>query len=230
MTKNHLKRIAMPTTWNAKEKKKLVWVARPNPGAHSLREGMPLILVLRDLLKYSNTARETKHILNNKQILIDGIKRKDHRFNVGFMDVVSIPELKEEYRIILDKNGRLNLSKIDEKESKIKICKIKGKGLSKGKMELRLSDGRTMLLDKKDNFKTGDSIVIGIPEQKIISHLPIEKGSFIIMIDGKKIGSTGIIEGIKGNFVSIKSKEGIFETLKKNCFVLGKQKSELKIE
>ena len=241
MVKNHLKRIAMPTTWTTAEKKGVVWVARPNPGAHSLDDGMPLVLVIRELLKYANSTREVKHILNHKKILIDGVQRKDFRFNVGFMDAISIPDLKENYRVVLNKFNRLVLIKIDGEEAKEKICQIKGKGLHKGKTQLRLSDGRVILADKKEKYSTGDSALISVPEQKIIKHVPFEKGVTVQLIKGKKAGVIGTVQEIKmysehnikenqEDMVVVKSGNETFETLKKYCFVLGKQKSELKVE
>ncbi len=220
----------MPSTWTTKEKKSLVWVTRVNPGAHPLDKGMPLVLVLREILGYANTSREAKQILNNKEILIDGVRRKDHRFNIGLMDSIAIPEIKENYRISLGANKRLKLVKIDAKEAKLKLCKIKGKGLCKGKIELRLSDGRTILHDKKEVYKTGDSVVIEVPEQKIVEHIKFEKGCHVLIINGKNTGSIGIVEEIKENNVKIKSKNNEFETLKKYCLVIGKGGSALKLE
>lgn len=230
MVKNHLKRIAMPTTWTTKEKKTFTWVARAKPGMHSFEEGMPLVLVLREMLNHANSAREVKYILSNKQVLIDGIRRRDHKFTVGFMDSISIPELNENYRISLNENGKLSLIKIDKKESAEKLVKIRGKGLYKGKTQLRLSDGRTMLIEKsKEEYKTSDSLLISVPEQKIMSHLKFEKGALVLLTDGKKIGNIGVIEEIKKDNVKIKAKNIEFETLKKYCFVIGKQKPALTI-
>lgn len=229
MAKNHLKRIAMPSTWTAREKKRAVWIAKVNPGAHSADEGMPLVLVIREVLRYANTAREARQILNNKAVLVDGIRRKDLKFNVGLMDIISMPELKESYRISLDERRRLNLVKIDEKEAGLKLCRINGKGMFRGKIELRLSDGRTILISGKSEYKVGDSLVIEIPKQKIAEHLKLENGSYVMLTDGKRIGSTGNIEEIKGSLVKIKSGKEEFDTLKKYCFVAGKQKPVLTI-
>lgn len=241
MVKNHLKRIAMPVTWTTKEKKSVAWVTRPNPGSHPLDEGMPLMLALREILHYANTAREVKQILNHKTILVDGKRRKDHRLGIGLMDVLSIPELKENYRMSLNKYNKLNLIAIDEKESKIKICKIKGKGLYEGKTQLRLSDGRTILVDKKEKYQTGDSVVISLPEQKIIKYVAFEKGSVVLLTKGRKAGVIGSVQEIKSHskenkkenqedMVVVKSGNDTFETLKRYCFVVGKQKPEVTIE
>ncbi len=225
----------MPKTWTTQEKKKVYWVARARPGAHSLENGMPLVLILREMLKYAETARESKHILNHKNVMIDGVRRKDHRFIVGLMDVISITELKEHYRVSINKYGKLQLIKADEKEANSKICKIKGKGLHNGKTQLRLSDGRTLLVEK-GAYKTGDSVVISVPDQKITKHLAFEKGAEVLLTKGKKIGTTGKIHDIKPAsenheaVVVIKTGSETFETLKNYCLVIGKEKSTFKLE
>jgi small subunit ribosomal protein S4e len=229
MVKNHTKRMAMPTSWTTQQKKGIKWVANARPGAHSKEEGMPLVLVLREVLKYANTAREAKHILNHKNVLVDGVRRKDHRFMVGLMDTVSLPDVKEYYRILLKENGKLELVKIDEKEATTKVCKINGKGQSEKKTQLRLSDGRTILVEKGE-YKTADSVVINVPDQKITSHLKFEKGALVLITAGKRIGNIGTVAEIKGDVVKIASKDGDYETLKKYCYVVGKQKPIITIE
>ncbi len=229
MVRNHLKRLAMPNTWTTQQKKGITWVARANSGAHSMEEGMPLVLVLREMLKLGNTAREVRNILHHKELLVDGIRRKDHKFNVGLMDVLAIPETKEYFRISLNKYRKLVPIKIEEKESNSKICTIKGKGLYKGKIQLRLSDGRTILIQKGE-YKTSDALVISVPDQKILLHIKFEKGAAVLLTGGKNIGKIGVIENIKNNLVTIKSNNELFEASKDNCFVVGKNKPALTIE
>ncbi|MBN2420891.1 30S ribosomal protein S4e [Candidatus Woesearchaeota archaeon] len=228
MVKNHLKRIAMPKTWTTADKKGIVWAPKVNPGAHSMNEGLPLVILMRELLKLANTKREVRNILNHKKILIDGKQRKDHKFNVGLMDIISIEETKENFRMSFNKYGKLVPVAIDQKEAKEKICKIKGKGFYEGKSQLRLSDGRIILIEK-GNYKTSDSIIITVPEQKIVQHLPFEKGAAIMLTGGKKIGVIGVIEEIKKDVIRIKSHNDVFETDKKHCFVVGKGKPSLTV-
>lgn len=240
MVRNHLKRFVMPTTWTTQEKKKIAWVARPNPGAHSMAEGMPLVVVIREMLRYANSAREVKQIVQHKSVLIDGKRRKDHRFNVGLMDVISLPEVKENYRISINKYGKLSLIRIDEKEASSKVCQIRGKGLSQGKTELRLSDGRTLLVEK-GTYRTGDSVMISVPDQKILKHFALEKGATVLLTKGKKIGIIGTVQEVKmfseknvkenqEDVVVVKSGKETFETLKRYCFVVGKEKPAVTIE
>ena len=190
---------------------------------------MPIVLIFREMLDYAKTTREVKQILQTKNVLVDGTRQKNHRFNVGLMDVISIPEIKENFRISLNVNGRLSLIKIDEKEATTKIAKIEGKSMHKGKIQLQLLGGRTIIIDK-GSYKTSDSLVISVPDQKIKEHLKFEKGASILLTGGKNIGVIGTLEDIKENTVGIKVKEGKFETLKKYCYVVGKSKPALKIE
>lgn len=85
--KNHLKRVAAPRTWPI-TRKTSKWVVKPTPGAHSEERGMPLVVVLRDLLHLADKSKEIKQILHEGQVLVDGRVRKDHRFVVGMFDTV----------------------------------------------------------------------------------------------------------------------------------------------
>lgn len=227
MVKRHLKRLAIPKSWDIK-KKSNKFTTRPVPGAHSFELGMPLNLIIRDLLNYAKTNREVKKILNNKEILVDDKTRKDYRFITGFMDIISIPKLKENYRIILNKKGNLFLLQITEQEAKIKICKIIGKKLVKGKTQLNLFDSRNVLVDK-DNYKVGDSVVIEIPTQKIKEHLKLEKGTSVFVMGGKKIGTIGAVEDIIDRKIICKHNNSIFEVPFDYIFVVGKNKPLIKL-
>jgi len=229
MVKNHLKRLNAPKSWPIK-RKETVWIVRPNPGAHEFAYSIPLTIALRELLKHAKTTREVKHIVYNKEVLVDGKRRKDIAYPVGLMDVISIPEIKENYRILFNNKGKITAIKIDDKEAKIKICKIKSKKLIKGKTQLNTTDGRNLLIDK-DEDKVGDSVVIELEKQKIVQHLKMEKGALIYLIGGKHISSVGNVEKIEKNKLIFKTKENnVYETLKKFAFVIGKDKALITIE
>src|SRR3989338_4879108 len=121
MVKRHLKRIAAPRRWHI-QRKANVFITRPNPGAHSLELGLSLNTMLKDLIKVARTTREVKGILNTKEVLVDGKRRKDVHHLVGFMDVIEIPQTNQAFRISFDGHGRLVAVKIDPKEAKLKLC------------------------------------------------------------------------------------------------------------
>lgn len=228
MGKKHLKRLNAPNTWNIK-KKGLKYIKRPYPGPHNLTNGIPLMVFLRDILKLAKTNKEAKSILKSHEILVDGLRRKEVKFNVGFLDTISAPYIKEYYRIIFDSKGRLTGIKIDEKESKLKICKIIGKTMLKGKkMQINLSDGKN-ITDNTDS-KIQDSVLIEVPKVKIKQEIKLEKGALVFLIGGKHRGSIAKVEDIKENIMKCKSGDDIFETRKKYAFVIGKDKALIKVQ
>merc|ERR1711881_438160 len=76
------------------------WAPRPSTGPHKLRECLPLILVLRNRLKYALTGKEVQKILMQRLVKIDGKVRTDPNFPVGFMDVISIEKTDEHFRVL----------------------------------------------------------------------------------------------------------------------------------
>jgi len=182
-----LKRLLIPKFWKV-SKKAYKWAVSPRPGPHKKFEGIPLQVVVRDILKLGETGKEARSIIKMGEILVDGKKRKDHAFPVGLMDVISIPKSKKHYMVLPCKKG-LELKEISEKEAGKKICKIKNKTMvRKGKLQLNLHDGRNLLVEK-DVYKTGDSVLIEVPSQKIVDHVKLEKGNIglIISINGQRL-------------------------------------------
>ena len=224
----HLSRLAMPRSWKIKRKERK-WVTRPLPGPHSFKLGMPLNVLLRDVLGYAGTAKEVKLILNNQEILVDGIRRKEPKFIVGLMDVFSIPKIKKQFRVLFDKKGHIIALAIKPEEAKIKPCKIIGKTVvKKGKLQLNLYDGKNILTEDKA-AKVEDSVILEIPSQKIKELLKLEKGAVVYLTGGKYMGETGIIKEITGNKIIYKRGEDVFETLKEYAFVIGKGKPMIQL-
>ena len=58
---------------------------RPSTGPHKLRECLPLIVFLRNRLKYALTYDETKKVTMQRLIKIDGKVRTDITYPAGFM-------------------------------------------------------------------------------------------------------------------------------------------------
>lgn len=227
--KKHLKRLAAPKSWPIK-RKETKFIMRPLPGAHSFKLATSLAIILKDVLDIAKNNREIKNILNDKGILVDGKRIKEPRFLVGIMDVISIPETKENFRVLLTKKGKLRLLKISEDESKIKLSKIINKTVMKGsKIQLNLNDSRNMIVDKGD-YKSGDVLVLNLPDQKITDVIKFEKGATVYTVGGKHTAEIALIEEIKGNIITLKSKDKKFESTKGNCFIAGKDKAAIKLE
>jgi len=192
----HLKRYAMPKHIPLPRKTE-TFIVRAMPGPHKIAWSMPLQVLLRDVLKLAETAAEARIILRAGKVLVDKKPRKEPKFPVGLMDVIEIPELGQQFRIVSGKRG-MELEKITGDESKTKLCRILGKTVIKGGVQqLNLSDGRNILAGKKSSYKAGDSVVIGLPGQEILKHYSFEKGTPAFISAGRNIGTAGIIKKAK---------------------------------
>lgn len=224
MGKQHITRLAVPKSWDVPTKTTR-FTTRPLPGAHPIKMGVPLNIVIRDMLGLAKTAKEVKTLLHNKEILVDGKERREPKMIVGLMDVVSVPKTKSHYRLIVNNKGKIIAVEIKEDEAKFKLAKIIGKSkIRGGKMQINLSDGRNVIVDK-DVYNTNSSIVINIPENKIKEEIKLEKGVIILLIGGKHMGEVGVIEELDENKVVYKEDNRSQLTLKKYAFVIGKDKS-----
>ncbi|MCP2506807.1 MAG: 30S ribosomal protein S4e [Candidatus Thalassarchaeaceae archaeon] len=229
MSSSHIKRLMMPRSWPL-PRKTSIWVQKPNPSGHSIENCMPLTLILRDVLAIAHTKREAKKILHSRKILVDGRIETDSARGVGLMDVLTIDGIN--YRCILDTNGKLRYRIISEKSAKSKICMVTGKTTIKGGVtQLHLHDGRNILLDSTSQYNTGDSIVISLPEQKILTHLPMEKDSLAYLIGGNHIGETAKITdfSIKRSSKPNETSFDDFLTVSEYVFIIGNE-SDLPLE
>ena len=223
MSKKHLSRLNMPKCWPVKRKSSK-WVTKPNPGPHPLKACIPLSILIKDLLGHTETTKQTKNIIANKEVLIDKKPRKDHKYPVGIMDTVEIPKTKEYYRLILNQKGRFTLHPIKKEETEIKPYKIIGKTiLKKKKIQLNLFDGKNLLVDK-DNYKVGDTIVLNLINNKIGSHLKLEKNSKVYLTSGNYVGKIAVISEFDKrdpNTITLKHNKEEIKTSKKYLFVIG---------
>src|SRR3989344_3965189 len=121
MVKRHLSRLAAPKSWPI-ERKQNKWIVRPNQGPHSLEEGIPLGLAIRNILHQARTIKEVKKILIDKNILVDKKIRQDYKFPLGIMDVLELPKTKDSSRVLFNKKGKFTLKSINNEESNLKPC------------------------------------------------------------------------------------------------------------
>ena len=219
-----MKRLTAPRWWPIKRKEsKFVISAR---GAHPKDFSLPLLVLVRDVLKIAETNREAKGIIKRGEVLVDKKKRKDPKFGIGLFDVIEIPAMKKAWRAV-PKNG-LSFIEIPESEANRKICKIMDKKTLKGnKNQLNLSDGRNLLTDKK--YSTYDSLIIELPEQKVVDHLKFEKGSTVLVIRGSNAGKLAKIKIIEKNRLWLDN-GSLFEIPKDLVVIVGREEPLLKIE
>jgi len=226
----HQRRMASPTSWPV-ERKTHAWVVGANAGSHSKETGIPLLVVVRDLLKIANSSKEAKRIINEGSILVDGKTRKDYKYIAGLFDIISLPALNEHYRVLLDHNNRFKLFK--ESADAKKLCRINNKTIiRKGAVQLNLHDGSNIIATNE--FRTFDTLMLSIPDRKIARHIPYRPGNLALIVGGEHSGEKGKIKQIRkvrgsGTNMVVLSNEKEFETIEDYVFVVGESAPELKV-
>ncbi len=62
-----------------------IWAPKPSAGPHSTRECLPLVIIIRNRLKYALSRGEAMQICMQKEVKIDGKVRTDINYPAGFM-------------------------------------------------------------------------------------------------------------------------------------------------
>ena len=232
MVKKHLFRLAAPKTWLV-PRKMIRFIVRPLPGKHPFDLGIPLSILLRKMLGLANTTKEIRYLLNNKVVLVDGRRVKDRHYQVGLMDVLSIPDIGKNYRILINRQNQIYVREIDEKEAKYKLCKIVGKTAIKGgQIQLNLHDAKNVIT--KEKFSVGDTVIFEF-DKGITGRLELKEGNLAYLVSGKHVGSYGGIVRIvktkrRKDEIIIKRDSTEIRTAKRYAFVVGDEKPRISLD
>jgi|APSaa5957512535_1039671.scaffolds.fasta_scaffold05912_4 small subunit ribosomal protein S4e len=187
----HLKRQKVPKSWPI-TRKGTKYLVRPNSDIHS---GIPILIILRDMLKIAQNRREVKRAIHEKNILLNNKKVTDEKNVAKLFDIVSIVPSKKNYKMIFSQKGKFELEEIKNTELNKKIVKIVNKKtVKKKKVQINLSDGRNFISDIKCNV--GDSAVINFTSNKIDKIIEFKEKNKVVVIAGNHIGEQGIITKI----------------------------------
>lgn len=234
---HHLKRLPAPAYWPI-QRKQFKWIVKPRPGPHKTTQCIPLLLVVREVLKMAKTRREARFLLSEENIKVDGKVRRDEKFPVGIMDVIDIPLIKTYFRILPAPNKGLVLHPINRKENEFKLCQIMNKtNVKGGHLQLNLNDGKNILLriadpknPKEDIYDTYDTLKIQIPNVEISDYLKLKEGVLAMVTGGKNLGRWGEVIKIgrsKGPYsptITLKdNKDNQFTTIIDYVFAIGKR-------
>jgi small subunit ribosomal protein S4e len=203
----HLKRKPAPGFWPI-HRKEYVWVFKSKPGPHALDHSLPLAMVVRDILGFAKTRGETKNIISQGKILVDGQARKELAFPVGLMDVISVPEAELHYRVLSHEKG-FSLHSIEEDESAFKLCRIENKTVTgQGHVQLNLHDGTNRLIQvadaknpHEDVYETLDVLKVAIPNGEIVEQIKLAKNAPVLITGGQN-------RGVHGKLVEIEEVAG----------------------
>merc|ERR1712139_348466 len=194
--KKHMKRLSAPKHWML-DKMGGTWAPRPSTGPHKMRECLPLILVLRNRLKYALTAKECETICMNRLIKVDGKVRTDINFPCGFMDVISIEKTDEHFRMLYDAKGRFVVHRLNHKnfpkEMNFKLCRVVRVSLAaKGVPCITTHDGRTIRYPDP-LAKNNDIVKLDLATGKAVDLIKFEVGRTAIITKGHNQGRIGTI-------------------------------------
>lgn len=207
------------------------WSVTPTPATHKKQDSIPMLIVLRDYLKLGDKEREITRVLNNNMVRVDGKIVKDRRFPVGFMDVLTIENMENEYIIMYDLKGKL-VVRINSPENKgVKLSKVVKKTIiGNNKIQLGFHDGKTITTDRKD-IHTSDVLLVKVPELEIVDVLKLADGDKVFITGGSHVGELASIKSIEVKKSSVKNmvhlNEG-FSTIKDYMFVVGTPKYTFK--
>jgi small subunit ribosomal protein S4e len=184
------------------------------------------------MLKLVNSSKEAKRILHDGSVLVDGNVVRDYRFPVGLFDVITMPKTDTSYRVLLDRKQRLMLHKVTD--SGIKLYRITDKtNVKGGATQLNLHDGSNIISDEF-SYRTSDSVLVSIPERKVLQHFVYKPGNLALITGGAHSGELATIKEIKKvrssmpNMVSLQSTYD-FETVEDYVFVIGKNTPEIEL-
>ncbi|KAJ1677761.1 40S ribosomal protein S4 [Spiromyces aspiralis] len=221
-----MKRLAAPKHWML-DKLTGTYAPKPSPGPHKQRECLPLIVFLRNRLKYALNGREVKAILMQRLVKVDGKVRTDTTYPAGYMDVITLEKTGENFRLVYDTKGRFTIHRITDEEAKYKLGKVKRCQLgAKGIPYIVTHDGRTIRYPDP-LIKVNDTVKIDIETGKVTDFIKFETGNIAMVTGGRNMGRVGVIthrERHHGGFdiVHIKdAKERDFATRLSNVFVIG---------
>jgi small subunit ribosomal protein S4e len=207
---NHQKRLSVPDSWPVERKTATFTVKAEGPHGDS---GVPLVIVLRDVLEYVNSTKEADYAVNSGGVLVNGGSPTDSRRPIGMFDILSFPDRDEYYRVFPDQGGRLGLTPIDEDAANSRLGKIIDKTTVSGdRTQLNLHDGSNLLVEESvapeeqrggggvpadpDEYSGGDSVVVENESKEIVAHFPFEEGALVTAVNGAHAGEIGEISEI----------------------------------
>ena len=226
MTK-HQKRLAVPKSWPV-ERKEETYTTKAAAGPHG-GAGVPLLIVLRDVLGYADSKKEARYALGQDSVLVNGTAISDERQPIGMFDILAFREREEYYRVFPDEGGRLSLTPIDAESAGSKLGKIAGKAqVPGGDTQLTLHDGQTLLVEDATTYDGNDSIVVSNDGNEIVAHFTYEEGALVTAVSGAHAGRIGTIDeiqvtpGSSPNNVLIETESGEerFETIEEYVVVI----------
>ena len=207
-------------------RKEETYTTKAAAGPHG-ESGVPLLIVLRDVLGYVDSKKEARYALGEDSVLVNGKAVSDERQPIGMFDILAFREREEYYRVFPDEGGRLSLTPIDADSAGSKLGKIVGKTqIAGGDTQLALHGGETLLVEDATAYDANDSIVVSNDDDDIVAHFTSGEGALVTAVSGSHAGRIGTIDeiqvtpGSSANNVLIEDGDDRFETIEEYVVVI----------
>ena len=189
----------------------------------------------RNHLKLALNGREANIIIQDKEagIKIDNKIRRDVKFPVGIMDVITLAKTNESFRLLYDIKGRFTLIKLKEGEAKFKLLKVKRRVVGPNKEPYIVThDSRTIRFPNPE-ISEGDTVKFDLEKNQIVEFYKNEPGHLAYITAGNNVGRVGSILHVErhlGSYdiVHLRDNNGkSFATRASNLFIIGNKKSSI---
>ncbi len=180
--------------------------------SHEKKNGIPLLIILREMLKVAKNRKEARQILNSGAVLVNTKVIKKENFSILLFDIIRVGE--KSYELTFSDKGKFIVKETSKKE---KISKVIGKKVVKNKKtQLNLMHGGNIITNEKVNI--GDSITTD--NGKIVKVIPLEKGREAIIFSGKNKGKQGKINKVENKIASLSYENRIINVPVKNILAI----------
>jgi small subunit ribosomal protein S4e len=182
----HQKRLSAPKHYPI-ERKHYSYVSGIK-GSRSSETAIPAVLFLRDVTEYAESEKEAKQIIRNGQLLRNGERVRDVKEGIGVLDVVTLEEVDEAYRVIIEGDD-LRFVEVDDSEKT--IARIEDKETEGDEFIYHLHNGDNYRTE--ENFQTGSSLLLNGDAEEVER----EEGAKVLVVSGKHAGEVAELTDIQ---------------------------------
>jgi small subunit ribosomal protein S4e len=182
----HQKRLSAPKHYPI-ERKHYSYVSGIK-GSRSSGSAIPAVLFLRDVTGYAESEKEAKQIIRDGQLLRNGERVRDVKEGIGVLDVVTLKEVDEAYRVIIEGD---NLRFIEVDDSDKTIARIEEKSTEGDEFVYHLLNGDNYR--SEESFETGSSLLLN----REVEEVKREEGAQVLVISGKHAGEVAELKDIQ---------------------------------
>jgi ribosomal protein S4E len=120
------------------------------------------------------------------------------------MDVISIPDANNYYRIMPFKKG-LYLNPINKEDATFKLSRVENQKITKkNQVQFNLHDGSNMLAKpaatgsaSESTYETFDTLKLSLPDKQVLNCITMKEGNIVAITGGKNAGVQGKIVEIE---------------------------------